>query len=86
MRILSLELYRVNYDRSDEKILSYFNLFRNLCLSLRHGCSARDLLLLWKHECDWIYNRRLVDFVDRERYQQTFVNAVKKQFSSPEQV
>lgn len=59
---------------------------RNLCLSLREGCSIKDLLLLWRHECDWVYNRRLVDSVDRERYQQTFVNAVKKEFSSPEQV
>lgn len=28
----------------------------------------------------------MVDAVDRERYQQTFVNAVKKEFPSTEQV
>ncbi|XP_066025345.1 uncharacterized protein [Pocillopora verrucosa] len=60
--------------------------FRNLCLTLRPGCASQDLLLLWKHECDWIYGRRLIDSVDKERFQQTFLNAAKKRFTEDEQL
>jgi hypothetical protein len=64
----------------------FFLHFRNLCLSLQPGCSTRDLLLLWQHECQWVYGNRLVTEVDYKRYKQAFVTAVKKEFSSEEQV
>lgn len=60
--------------------------FRNLCLTLRPGCGPKDLLLLWKHECDWVYGHRLVDSVDRERFQQAFLTAAKKRFTDDEQL
>lgn len=66
--------------------LSFLLLTRNLCLTLRPGCSHDDLLLLWKHECDWVYSRRLIDAVDKERYQQAFIVAAKKRFTNEEQV
>ena len=59
---------------------------RNLCLTLRPGCAPQELLLLWKHECDWVYGHRLIDSVDRERFQQAFLTAVKKRFTDDEQV
>ena len=58
---------------------------RNLCLTLRPGCTPQELLLLWKHECDWVYGHRLIDSVDRERFQQAFLTA-KKRFADDEQV
>ena len=67
-----------------QKRLSFF--WRNLCLTLRPGCAPQDLLLLWKHECDWVYGRRLIDSVDRERFQQAFLTAAKKRFIDDEQV
>ncbi|XP_020627063.1 dynein beta chain, flagellar outer arm-like isoform X2 [Orbicella faveolata] len=60
--------------------------FRNLCLTLRPGCAPEDLLLLWKHECDWVYGRRLIDSVDRERFQQAFLTAAKKRFTEDEKL
>ena len=59
---------------------------RNLCLTLRPGCTPQELLLLWKHECDWVYGHRLIDSVDRERFQQAFLTAAKKRFADDEQV
>jgi len=35
-------------------------IFRNLMMSLAPGFSQKDLLLLWRHECDWIYKKRMV--------------------------
>ena len=66
--------------------LYFYSVHRNLCLTLRPGCAPRDLLLLWKHECDWVYGRRLIDSVDRERFQQAFLTAAKKRFTDDEQV
>ncbi|XP_015758877.1 PREDICTED: dynein beta chain, ciliary-like [Acropora digitifera] len=60
--------------------------FRNLCLTLRPGCTPQELLLLWKHECDWVYGHRLIDSVDRERFQQAFLTAAKKRFADDEQL
>ncbi|EDV28903.1 uncharacterized protein TRIADDRAFT_19158, partial [Trichoplax adhaerens] len=61
-------------------------IFRNLCLSLGPGCPSRDLLLLWKHECYWIYAHRLVSEVDEERYNQAFITAARKEFSKEDQL
>ncbi|XP_052060514.1 uncharacterized protein LOC127700861 isoform X4 [Mytilus californianus] len=61
-------------------------IFKNLCLSLQPECAHRDLLLLWQHECAWVYGHRLVTEVDYKRYKQAFVNAVRKEFSSDEQI
>lgn len=67
-------------------LMSFLSLWRNLCLTLRPGCASEDLLLLWKHECDWVYGRRLIDSVDRERFQQAFLTAAKKRFIEDEKV
>ncbi|CAK8694749.1 unnamed protein product [Clavelina lepadiformis] len=53
-------------------------IFRNLMLSLAPGCHQRDLLLLWRHECDWTYGRRMVSDVDRERYRHALDTSVRK--------
>lgn len=37
-------------------------IFRNLLLSLQKDCHHKDLLLLWRHECDWAYGWRMVCF------------------------
>ncbi|XP_033103095.1 dynein heavy chain 9, axonemal-like [Anneissia japonica] len=58
--------------------------FKNICLSLNPGVKLETLLLLWRHECEWIYSERLVSPVDVERYNQVFVTAAKKQFTSEE--
>ncbi|XP_070202269.1 uncharacterized protein [Littorina saxatilis] len=56
------------------------NIFRNMCLSLQPGCDKRNLLLLWQHECYWVYGRRMVSEVDIRRFRQAFTTAVRKQF------
>nr|XP_022320176.1 dynein beta chain, flagellar outer arm-like isoform X6 [Crassostrea virginica] len=61
-------------------------LFRNLCLSLRPGCTKKNLMLLWQHECTWVYSHRMVSEVDVRRYRQAFVTAVKKEFTNDEEV
>eukprot|EP00105_Crassostrea_gigas_P044993 XP_019929141.1 PREDICTED: dynein beta chain, ciliary isoform X4 [Crassostrea gigas] len=61
-------------------------IFKNLCLSLRPGCSKRNLMLLWQHECTWVYSHRMVSEVDVRRYRQAFVTAVKKEFTNDEEV
>ena len=60
--------------------------FRNLCLSMRPACSRDTLLLLWEHECLWVYGHRMVNDVDWDRYKQTYFRAVKKKFSNEDQV
>ena len=55
-------------------------LCRNMCLSLQPGCDKRSLLLLWQHECHWVYGRRMVSEVDIRRFRQAFITAVRKQF------
>ena len=59
---------------------------RNLCLSLQPGAAKNNILLLWQHECFWLYGRRMVNDVDYRRFRQAFVTAVRKQFSDDEQV
>ena len=59
---------------------------RNLCLSMRPGCQKDGLLLLWEHECEWVYGRRMVNEIDLNRYRQAFLTAVRKEFTSEEQV
>ncbi|XP_076457719.1 uncharacterized protein LOC143291635 isoform X3 [Babylonia areolata] len=62
------------------------NIFRNVCLSLQPGCDKRNLLLLWQHECYWVYGRRMVSEVDIRRFRQAFITAVRKQFIDDDQI
>ena len=57
-----------------------------MCLSLQPGVSKRKLLLLWQHECYWVYGHRMVNEVDFKRFRQTFIVSVKKEFADDEQV
>lgn len=52
-----------------------------MCISLAPDCSKEQLLLLWHHECDWLYGQRMIDNVDVERYQLAYKTAVKMNFS-----
>ncbi|KAK6172547.1 hypothetical protein SNE40_016179 [Patella caerulea] len=61
-------------------------IFKNVCLSLRPGCSKSDLLLLWQHECFWVYGHRMVNEVDIRRFRQALFTAVRKQFTDEEQM
>ncbi|KAK3108743.1 hypothetical protein FSP39_014630 [Pinctada imbricata] len=61
-------------------------LFKNLCLSLQPGCTKKNLMLLWQHECSWVYAHRMVSEVDCRRYRTAFVTAVKKEFTSDEEI
>ncbi|KAH9514965.1 hypothetical protein Btru_021540, partial [Bulinus truncatus] len=61
-------------------------IFRNLCLSLQPGCNKRSLLLLWQHECFWVYGKRMVNEVDFRRFRQAFITAVRKQFIDDDQI
>lgn len=67
-------------------IIFHFLISRNVCLSLQPACDKRSLLLLWQHECHWIYGRRMVNDVDVRRFRQAFVTAVRKQFIDDDQV
>ena len=42
--------------------------------------------MLWEHECEWVFGRRMVSTVDVDRYTQTFVQAVRKKFTNEEHV
>ena len=55
-------------------------------MSLRPGCDREKLLLLWQHECDWVYGKRMVNEVDTDRYKHAFKTAVRKQFNNEEHV
>ena len=57
-----------------------------MCLSLQPGVPKKKLLLLWQHECHWVYGHRMVNEVDFKRFRQTFVVSVKKEFADDEQV
>ena len=57
-----------------------------MCLSLQPGCDKRSVLLLWQHECCWVYGRRMVSELDIRRFRQAFVTAVRKQFIDDDQV
>lgn len=63
-----------------------FSSLRNICLSLRPGTNPDNLLLLWRHECEWVYGQRLVSPVDFDRYQLAFVTAARKEFTAEEPV
>ena len=67
-------------------ILKYYHIFRNICLSLRPNTTREKLLKLWRHECEFIYGQRLVSPVDFDRYQQAFVTAARKEFSTEDLV
>lgn len=43
-------------------------------------------MLLWQHECTWVYSHRMVSEVDVRRYRQAFVTAVKKDFTNDDEV
>ena len=53
---------------------------------MRPGCAKDNLLLLWEHECHWVYGHRMVNEVDHNRYKQAFIRAVRKDFTSEEHV
>jgi dynein heavy chain, axonemal len=57
------------------------SLFRQMCVSLSPECSKEELLLLWHHECDWLYGFRMIDNVDVERYQLAYKTVVKMNFN-----
>lgn len=57
------------------------SLFRQMCVSLSPDCSKEELLLLWHHECDWLYGFRMIDNVDVERYQLAYKTVVKMNFN-----
>jgi dynein heavy chain len=61
-------------------------IFRNLTLSLHPGCSPKSLLLLWEHECFWVYGHRMVNEVDFDRFHQAFLRAVRRDFRNEEHV
>ena len=55
-------------------------------MSLPPSCSHDKLLLLWEHECDWIYGHRMVNDVDYQRFRHAFITAVKKDFVDDDEV
>ena len=57
-------------------------LFRNLCISLTPESSIDDILHLWHHECIWLYQAKLIDQIDQQRYQQLYLTIVKKYFTN----
>jgi hypothetical protein len=57
-----------------------------MCLSLQPACEKRSLLLLWQHECYWIFGKRMVSEVDFRRFRHAFVTAVRKQFIDDDMV
>ncbi|CAF0814108.1 unnamed protein product [Brachionus calyciflorus] len=56
-------------------------LFRHMCVSLTPESTKEQILLLWHHECDWLYGQRMIDNVDVERYQLAYKTVVKMNFS-----
>ncbi|XP_075053831.1 uncharacterized protein LOC142139871 [Mixophyes fleayi] len=61
-------------------------IFRNICLSLDGGTTTDKLLLLWRHECDWVFGQRMSSSVDYSRFVQELTIAVQKVFINEEQV
>ena len=57
-----------------------------MCISLTPDCSKEQILLLWHHECDWLYGQRMIDNVDVERYQLAYKTAIKMNFSDPNEL
>ncbi len=52
-----------------------------MCISLTPDCNKEQLLMLWHHECDWLYGHRMIDNVDVERYQLAYKTVVKMNFN-----
>lgn len=48
--------------------------------------TAKDLLLLWTHEMTAGYSYRMINTVDKERFQQTFAMSAKKHFGKEDYV
>ncbi|XP_053409232.1 uncharacterized protein LOC123561373 isoform X4 [Mercenaria mercenaria] len=61
-------------------------IFKNICLSLQPGVAKKNLLLLWQHECYWVYGHRMVNEVDFRRFRQAFNVSTKKEFADDELV
>ncbi|XP_075707241.1 uncharacterized protein LOC142741794 [Rhinoderma darwinii] len=61
-------------------------IFRNICLSLDGRTTNEKLLILWRHECDWVYGHRMSSAVDFNRYVQELTIVVQKVFISEEEV
>lgn len=57
------------------------SLFRHMCVSLTPECTKEQILLLWHHECDWLYGQRMIDTVDVERYQLAYKTVIKMNFT-----
>lgn len=57
------------------------SLFRHMCVSLTPECTKKQILLLWHHECDWLYGQRMIDTVDVERYQLAYKTVIKINFT-----
>lgn len=56
-------------------------LFRHICISLAPDSNKFQLLALWNHECEWLFGNRLVNKVDKQRFNQTYKIVIKKHFS-----
>ncbi|XP_075240849.1 dynein beta chain, ciliary-like isoform X3 [Convolutriloba macropyga] len=59
-------------------------IFTNVCLSVRPNCDRKQVILLWEHENQWVFGRRLIDHVDYDRYQKVFTTSARKEFSNDE--
>ena len=66
--------------------MNHENIYSNMCLSLQTGCTNESLLLLWQHECNWIYRHRMISEIDVQRYDDAFARAVRKDFQNNEMV
>ena len=76
------------YQKTSQRIHYVFSmkqltqLFRNFSISLTPDSSIDDILYLWHHETYWLYERRLLDSIDQQRYQQLYQTIVKKYFTN----
>jgi dynein heavy chain, axonemal len=57
-----------------------------MCVSLAPDSSVEQLLILWRHECDWLYGHRMIDNVDNERYKLAYNTVVKCNFNEPSEL
>ena len=82
------ERMRNLYQKTDQRIHYVFSLkqltqlFSYFCISLTPDSSIDDILYLWHHETYWLYEKRLVDHIDQQRYQQLYQTIVKKYFTN----
>ncbi|KAM4795913.1 dynein axonemal heavy chain 9-like [Rhinophrynus dorsalis] len=61
-------------------------IFRNICLSLDGSTTPEKLLLLWKHECEWVYGHKMSSTVDYNRYRVEYAIAAKKGFTNEDEL